>query len=63
VPLKTLLLPWYAKLPHPLALLILASVTGLSFPLDALAGQWLVRASWHKVFVLARAEGGSRCAC
>lgn len=55
-PLKTLYLPWYARLPRPLALAGLALVTALSYPLDALLGRRLARASWHKVFVLGHGE-------
>jgi 2-polyprenyl-3-methyl-5-hydroxy-6-metoxy-1,4-benzoquinol methylase len=51
-PFKTLLLPHYGRLPAPLALLALAAVTAISLPIDLLLGRLLVRASWHKVFVL-----------
>lgn len=51
MPLKTLFLPWYKRLPRPLALAGLATVTALSLPADAVAGRLLANASWHKVFV------------
>ena len=53
-PFKVMFLPWHARLPRPLALTGLAAVTAVSLPLDALFGRWLARASWHKLFVLAR---------
>jgi 2-polyprenyl-3-methyl-5-hydroxy-6-metoxy-1,4-benzoquinol methylase len=55
-PFKTMFLPLYQRLPRPLALLGLAGVTGLSFPLDVLLAPLWVAASWHKVFVLERVE-------
>jgi 2-polyprenyl-3-methyl-5-hydroxy-6-metoxy-1,4-benzoquinol methylase len=55
-PLKTLFLPYYARLPRPLALAGLAVATALSYPLDALLGRRLARASWHKVFVLGHGD-------
>lgn len=51
-PLKTLFLPYYKRLPRVLALGGLLAVTVLSFPVDYLFGRWLVKQSWHKVFVL-----------
>lgn len=51
MPLKVLFLPWYKRLPRPLALAGLATVTALSLPADAVAGRLLANASWHKVFV------------
>ena len=57
-PFKILFLPWYPRLPRPLALAGLVGVTALSFPLDVMGGRRLVYASWHKVFVLERAESG-----
>jgi ubiquinone/menaquinone biosynthesis C-methylase UbiE len=55
-PLKTLFLPYYARLPRPLALGGLAMATALSYPVDGLMGRRLARASWHKVFVLGHGE-------
>jgi ubiquinone/menaquinone biosynthesis C-methylase UbiE len=57
MPLKTLLLPYYARLPKLLALSALAVVTAVSLPIDALCGRRCVRASWHKLFVLTDAGG------
>jgi SAM-dependent methyltransferase len=56
-PFRTLFLPHYGRLPRPLALLGLASVTALSLPVDFLAGRRWVDRSWHKVFVLMHEEG------
>lgn len=53
-PLKTALLPSYARLPRPVGTMVLAGVTALSLPLDLAAAKWLVDSSWHKVFVLTR---------
>jgi 2-polyprenyl-3-methyl-5-hydroxy-6-metoxy-1,4-benzoquinol methylase len=53
-PFKILYLPHYRRLPHLLARSGLAVVTAASLPIDVLAGRSLVRASWHKVFVLER---------
>jgi hypothetical protein len=57
MPLKTLLLPYYASLPKLLALSALALVTAVSLPIDALCGRRCIRASWHKLFVLTDAGG------
>jgi 2-polyprenyl-3-methyl-5-hydroxy-6-metoxy-1,4-benzoquinol methylase len=51
-PFKTWFLPYFKRLPRPLALAGLAAVTALAMPIDALLGRVLARASWHKVFVL-----------
>ena len=56
MPLKTLFLPYYRRLPRPLALGGLAAVTAASLPLDVVLGRRLVLASWHKVFVLRHAS-------
>jgi 2-polyprenyl-3-methyl-5-hydroxy-6-metoxy-1,4-benzoquinol methylase len=56
-PFKTWYLPWYRRLPAPLAKAGLAVVTALGLPFDALAGRLLTRASWHKVFVLRHGAG------
>jgi len=53
-PFKTWFLPWYRRLPAPLARVALLVVTALSLPVDAIAARWLTSASWHKVFVLER---------
>lgn len=53
--LKTFFLPWYRKLPRPVANTILALLTALSAPVDLLLGRVWRGASWHKVFVLERA--------
>jgi len=55
VPLKTLFLPRYARLPRALALAGLAATTALSLPVDVLFGRRWADASWHKVFVLEHA--------
>lgn len=54
LPLKTWFLPSYASLPPLVASLGLLAVTALTLPCDLVAGRWMRRASWHKVFVLAR---------
>lgn len=51
-PFKTWYLPWYRRLPAPVAKAGLALVTALAVPVDALLGRVLARVSWHKVFVL-----------
>jgi 2-polyprenyl-3-methyl-5-hydroxy-6-metoxy-1,4-benzoquinol methylase len=51
-PFKLMFLPWYARLPRPLALAGLAIVTAGSLPIDGLFGRRLAGASWHKLFVL-----------
>jgi SAM-dependent methyltransferase len=51
-PFRTLVEPYCAKLPRPVALLSLAALTVASLPWDLLLGRVLVGASWHKVFVL-----------
>jgi SAM-dependent methyltransferase len=56
LPLKTWLLPYYGSLPRPLAHALLLAVTIVTLPFDVLAARWLCRASWHKAFVLTRAE-------
>ncbi len=55
VSLKTWFLPYYKRLPRPLALAGLATVTALSVPVDALFGRRWVHRSWHKAFVLRHA--------
>ena len=51
-PFKTFYLPWYSRLPGPIARAALAVIVALSWPVDTLLGRRLARASWHKVFVL-----------
>lgn len=51
-PLKTWFLPYYARLPRPVAQAAMLAVTAMSLPVDALLGRLLTSASWHKVFVL-----------
>jgi SAM-dependent methyltransferase len=55
MPLKTLFLPYYARLPKPLGLGGLAAVTAVSWPVDVLFGRRWVKNSWHKLFVLRHA--------
>jgi len=56
-PFRTWLLPHLPRLPRPVRLAALATVTALSLPIDVPFGRWLVRRSWHTVFVLAHARG------
>ncbi len=58
-PFRTQLLPHVRKLPPKLSLGLLALATALSLPVDALFGRRAVGRSWHAVFVLERAFGGS----
>jgi 2-polyprenyl-3-methyl-5-hydroxy-6-metoxy-1,4-benzoquinol methylase len=58
-PFKTWLLPHLKRLPRPLAISALALVTLLSTPIDIVFGRRAVERSWHAVFVLQRAAGGS----
>ena len=60
MPLKTRFLPYYKRLPRPLALSGLAAATVLSLPIDALLGRRLARSSWHKVLVFEAAQGSTR---
>lgn len=55
-PFKTWFLPYYRRLPRPLATAGLLLTTALGLPVDALLGRALARASWHKVFVLEHAD-------
>ena len=55
-PFKTWLLPYYRRLPRPLALAGLGVATALSMPIDIAVGRWCAAASWHKVFVLTRRD-------
>jgi 2-polyprenyl-3-methyl-5-hydroxy-6-metoxy-1,4-benzoquinol methylase len=58
-PFKTWLLPHLRQLPRPLAMSAVALVTLLSAPIDIVFGRRASRRSWHAVFVLQRAPGGS----
>jgi 2-polyprenyl-3-methyl-5-hydroxy-6-metoxy-1,4-benzoquinol methylase len=58
-PFKTWLLPHLQQLPRPLAISAVALVTLLSAPVDIVFGRRAVRRSWHAVFVLQHAAGGS----
>jgi 2-polyprenyl-3-methyl-5-hydroxy-6-metoxy-1,4-benzoquinol methylase len=55
-PFKIWILPHYNRLPGPIAVSLLAAVTAVSLPIDALLGRRWVGASWHKLFVLERAQ-------
>jgi 2-polyprenyl-3-methyl-5-hydroxy-6-metoxy-1,4-benzoquinol methylase len=61
-PFKTWLLPHYRRLPRPVAIAALAAVTGLSLPIDVIAGRASADASWHKVFVASRIGEGDASA-
>jgi 2-polyprenyl-3-methyl-5-hydroxy-6-metoxy-1,4-benzoquinol methylase len=52
-PFNAWFMPFYQRLPRPLALAGLALATALAYPIDTLFGRMLTRASRHKVFVLA----------
>jgi hypothetical protein len=52
-----LLLPHYRALTPVLGGIALAAATIASLPIDVLLGRLWVRASWHKVFVLAKEIG------
>jgi 2-polyprenyl-3-methyl-5-hydroxy-6-metoxy-1,4-benzoquinol methylase len=51
-PLRIMFLPYYRRLPKPLAVAGLGVATALCLPVDAALGRRFVGASWHKVFVL-----------
>jgi hypothetical protein len=51
-PFRTQLLPYVRKLPGRVSLILLALVTALSLPINALFGRRAVKRSWHAVFVL-----------
>ena len=55
MPFKTQFLPYYRRLPKPVALAGLAVATGLSLPIDALFGRRLAQRSWHKLLVFGQA--------
>jgi SAM-dependent methyltransferase len=50
-PLKTWLLPHYARLPRPLAVGALLAATAISLPIDLAFGRFASVCSWHKVIV------------
>ena len=52
LPFKILFLRHRERLPQPLALAWLATLTGLCLPVELLAGRAWASSSWHKVFVL-----------
>ena len=51
-PFKIWFLPWYGRLPRPMAIAALFVVTALTLPIDLLFARWGRATSWHKVFVL-----------
>lgn len=51
VPFKYLFLPYYRRLPWPIAWSLLALLTALSFPFNLLIGRTAANRSWHKVLV------------
>jgi SAM-dependent methyltransferase len=51
MPFKTWLLPYYRRLPAPIATVLLALVTALALPLDWALHRWSGNRSWHKVIV------------
>lgn len=55
-PFRTWLLPHLPRLSPRLQIAALALVTALSLPIDVLFGRTAAGASWHAVFVLARAR-------
>ena len=57
-PFRSLLLPYVRGLPRGLAVALLAAVTGLSLPVNALLGRHAAARSWHAVFVLRRTDHG-----
>lgn len=56
-PLRIMLLPHYRRFPRFLSTALLLTATALCFAVDAIVGRRLTKRSWHKVFVLRRAEG------
>jgi SAM-dependent methyltransferase len=52
VPLKIRFLPHLGRMPRQVGLAVLALLTGLSIPVEVLAGRAWTSSSWHKVFVL-----------
>jgi SAM-dependent methyltransferase len=58
-PFRRRLLPYVRRLPRGLSLGLLALVTALSLPIDAVFGRRAAGRSWHAVFVLEKgAKGG-----
>jgi 2-polyprenyl-3-methyl-5-hydroxy-6-metoxy-1,4-benzoquinol methylase len=60
MPLKTMFLPHYRKLPKVVAIAGLAAVTLCSLPIDVVWGRRWVKQSWHKLIVLKRIDGKRR---
>jgi hypothetical protein len=58
-PFKIWFLPWYRRLPRPIAVAALFTLTVAALPIDLLVARWGRASAWHKVFVLA-ADGGPR---
>jgi len=56
MPLKTLLLPHYKRLPTALQPVIASATAAVSLPFDWLLGPYLSRHSWHKVIAARRAQ-------
>ena len=56
-PLRTRFLPYYRRLPKPIALGGLAMITAIAAPTDAILGRRLINRSWHKLFVLEHDRG------
>jgi hypothetical protein len=59
-PFKTWMLPHLRRMPRSVAMAMIAAVTLLSTPVDAIFGRRAVNRSWHAVFVLERPAGGAR---
>jgi len=53
---KTLFLPYYRRLPRPLAVAGLLAATCAGLPIDLLLVPWGWGRAWHKVFVLTHAN-------
>jgi 2-polyprenyl-3-methyl-5-hydroxy-6-metoxy-1,4-benzoquinol methylase len=52
LPWKIRFLAHLGRMPRPIGLAVLAVLTGLTLPVEIVAGRAWVRSSWHKVFVL-----------
>jgi SAM-dependent methyltransferase len=59
-PFRTHLLPHLRRLPRGWSVLLLAAVTGMCLPLNALLARRALKNSWHLVFVLQRSASGAR---
>jgi SAM-dependent methyltransferase len=55
MPLKTLLLPYYKRVPDIVRPLLANLTAAISLPFDWVLGPYLTRYSWHKVIVARRA--------